>query len=241
MKMNSKDILKQGGKEIGLDIDDKMVEKFSSYMELLIQWNEKINLTGITDKNEIMIKHFLDSLTCIITGTIKNDSKIIDVGTGAGFPGIPLNIYYENLNITLLDSLNKRIRYLNEVCKELNLKNIELLHGRAEDYGKKEDYREKYDVAVARAVADLSVISEYCLPFVKVNGFFIAQKGPKAYEEALKSEKAVSVLGGKIIDKVDVKLPFSDINHTLIIIKKIKSTPKKYPRKAGTPTKKPIV
>lgn len=239
--MNSKDVLKQGGKEIDLDIDDRMIEKFNKYKELLIEWNKKINLTGITEENEIMIKHFLDSLTCFMTGIIKQDSKIIDVGTGAGFPGIPLKIYYEDLNITLLDSLNKRIKYLNTVCEETDLRNVELLHGRAEDYGMNAKYREKYDVAVARAVADLSVLSEYCLPFVKVNGYFIAQKGPKAYEEASKSEKAVRTLGGEIVDTLDIKLPFTEIEHTLVVIKKVKPTPKKYPRKAGTPSKKPIV
>ncbi|SHK00671.1 16S rRNA (guanine(527)-N(7))-methyltransferase RsmG [Paramaledivibacter caminithermalis] len=239
--MNSKDILKKGGKEIDIDIDDRMIEKFTIYKDLLIEWNKKINLTGITEDNEIMIKHFLDSLTCFMTGIIKHGSKIIDVGTGAGFPGIPLKIYYEDLNITLLDSLNKRIKYLESVCDSTNLKNVELLHGRAEDYGKKEEYREKYDVAVARAVADLSILSEYCLPFVKVNGYFIAQKGPKAYEEVLKSEKAVSILGGEIVDTFDVKLPFTEIKHSLVLIKKIKKTPPKYPRKAGIPTKKPII
>ncbi|MCT4565171.1 MAG: 16S rRNA (guanine(527)-N(7))-methyltransferase RsmG [Maledivibacter sp.] len=239
--MNSKDILKQGGKEIALDIDNRMIEKFGIYKELLIEWNKKINLTGITEENEVMIKHFLDSLTCLMTGVIKQDSKIIDVGTGAGFPGIPLKIYYEDIKLTLLDSLNKRIKYLNTVCKEAGLKNVELLHGRAEDYGMNPEYRGKYDVAVARAVADLSVLSEYCLPFVKLNGYFIAQKGPKAYEEVSKSEKAVSILGGEIIDTLDAKLPFTEIEHTLVVIKKVKETPKKYPRKAGTPTKKPIV
>lgn len=238
--MNSKDVLKQGGKEIHLDIDDRMVEKFFIYKDLLIEWNKKMNLTGITEEKEVMVKHFLDSLTCFMTGVIKQDSKIIDVGTGAGFPGVPLKIYYEDLNITLLDSLNKRIKYLKAVCEGANLKNVEFLHGRAEDYGKKVEYREKYDVAVARAVADLSILSEYCLPFVKVNGYFVAQKGPKAYEEVSKSEKAVKILGGEIIDTFDVKLPFTEIEHTLVVIKKVKPTPKQYPRKAGTPTKKPI-
>ncbi len=239
--MNSKDILKLGGKEIGLDIDETMIDKFYKFKDLLIEWNKKINLTGITDENEVMIKHFLDSLTCLMTGTIRNDLKIIDVGTGAGFPGIPLKIYYESLNVTLLDSLNKRIKYLQTVCEELDLKQVEFLHGRAEDYAKQDDYREKFDIAVARAVADLSVLSEYCLPYVKVNGYFIAQKGPKAYEEVEKAEKAVGILGGEIIDTLDVKLPFSDIEHILVIIKKVKPTPKKYPRKAGTPTKKPLI
>jgi len=238
--MNSIDILKQGGEELGLDIDSKMTDKFIEYKELLIEWNKKINLTGITDDNEIMIKHFLDSLTCLVTGVVKNDTKIIDVGTGAGFPGIPLKIYYENLDLTLLDSLKKRIKYLETVCNELEFKKVEFLHGRAEDYGRNEEHRDKYDVAVARAVADLSVLCEYCLPFVKVNGYFIAQKGPKASEEVKKAKKAIGVLGGDIIDTLNVKLPFSDIEHTLIVIKKSKPTPQKYPRKAGTPSKKPL-
>lgn len=239
--MESKDILRQGLKEIGLDADDKMINKFLKFKDLLIEWNRKMNLTGITEENQIMIKHFLDSLTCLTTGVIGNDMKIIDVGTGAGFPGIPLKVYHDNLDITLLDSLKKRVRYLEVVCQELGLGGVSVLHGRAEDYGNKEGYRERYDLAVARAVAELSVLCEYCLPFVKVNGYFIAQKGPRAYEEVSKSKKAVDVLGGKIIDTIEVKLPFTDIEHTLVIIKKIRLTPKKYPRKAGTPSKKPLI
>ncbi|MCG8539356.1 MAG: 16S rRNA (guanine(527)-N(7))-methyltransferase RsmG [Clostridia bacterium] len=239
--MESKDILRQGLKEIGLDADDKMINKFLKFKDLLIEWNRKMNLTGITEENQIMIKHFLDSLTCLTTGVIGNDMKIIDVGTGAGFPGIPLKVYHDNLDITLLDSLKKRVRYLEVVCQELGLEGVRVLHGRAEDYGNKEGYRERYDLAVARAVAELSVLCEYCLPFVKVNGYFIAQKGPRVYEEVSKSKKAVDVLGGKIIDTIEVKLPFTDIEHTLVIIKKIRLTPKKYPRKAGTPSKKPLI
>lgn len=239
--MNSQDILRQGGREIGLDIDDKMIERFSGFKDLLIEWNKKINLTTITDENEIMIKHFLDSLTCILSGVIRNDLKIIDVGTGAGFPGIPLKVYYDNLDITLLDSLNKRIKYLEVVCEKLKLNDVRFLHGRAEDYGRKEEYRERYDVAVARAVAELKVLCEYCLPFVKVKGYFIAQKGPRAYEEISKAKKAIETLGGEIVDSLNIKLPFSDIEHTLIVIKKIKESPKKYPRKAGTPSKKPLI
>ncbi len=239
--MESKDVLRQGLKEIGLDADDKMINKFLKFKDLLIEWNRKMNLTGITEENQIMIKHFLDSLTCLTTGVIGNDMKIIDVGTGAGFPGIPLKVYHDNLDITLLDSLKKRVRYLEVVCQELGLGGVRVLHGRAEDYGNKEGYRERYDLAVARAVAELSVLCEYCLPFVKVNGYFIAQKGPRVYEEVSKSKKAVDVLGGKIIDTIEVKLPFTDIEHTLVIIKKIRLTPKKYPRKAGTPSKKPLI
>ena len=239
--MESKDILRQGLKEIGLDADDKMINKFLRFKDLLIEWNRKMNLTGITEENQIMIKHFLDSLTCLTTGVIGNDMKIIDVGTGAGFPGIPLKVYHDNLDITLLDSLKKRVRYLEVVCQELGLEGVSVLHGRAEDYGNKEGYRERYDLAVARAVAELSVLCEYCLPFVKINGYFIAQKGPRVYEEVSKSKKAIDVLGGKIIDTMEVKLPFTDIEHTLVIIKKIRLTPKQYPRKAGTPSKKPLI
>lgn len=239
--MNNSDILKQGGKELGLDIDDRMVDRLLKYKDILIEWNKKINLTGITDDKEIMIKHFLDSLACMVTGVMRNDSKIIDVGTGAGFPGIPLKVFNENLNLTLLDSLNKRIKYLETVCNELELNEVEFLHGRAEDYGRDKDYREKYDIAVARAVAELAVLCEYCLPFVKTNGYFIALKGPKAQEEIVKAKKALDILGGEIIDTLNVNLPFSDTGHTMVIIKKIKSTPNKYPRKAGTPTKKPLI
>ncbi len=239
--MDNKDILKQGGEELGLDIDDRMIDRFIKYKDLLIEWNKKINLTGITDDKEIMIKHFLDSLACMMTGVVRNDSKIIDVGTGAGFPGIPLKVFNEDLNLTLLDSLNKRIKYLETVCNELELGQVEFLHGRAEDYGSDKDYREKYDIAVARAVAELAVLCEYCLPFVKVNGYFIALKGPKAQEEIIKAKKALNILGGEIVDTLNVKLPFSDAGHNLVIIKKIKSMPSKYPRKAGMPTKKPLI
>ncbi|MDK2919978.1 MAG: rRNA (guanine527-N7)-methyltransferase [Candidatus Petromonas sp.] len=239
--MNNLDILKSGGSQLGLDIDDKMAQKFFVFKDLLIEWNKKINLTGITDEKEIIIKHFLDSLTCINTGVFRQDSKVIDVGTGAGFPGVPLKIYYEDLKLTLLDALNKRIKYLMEVCEKINLSNVQFIHGRAEDYGKKEEHRENYDIAVARAVADLSILSEYCLPFVKVNGFFVAQKGPNIDEEISKAKTAIKTLGGKVVNKIEIQLPYSDINHSLVIIQKIKHTPMKYPRKAGTPIKKPLL
>lgn len=239
--MNSREILINGGKELGLEIDDLILDKFFKFKDILIEWNNKINLTGITEEKEIMIKHFLDSLTCILSGVIRQDSKIIDVGTGAGFPGIPLKIYYEGLNLTLLDSLKKRINYLDIVCKECNLSNVELIHGRAEDYGKNKAYREKFDIATARAVADLKVLSEYCLPFIRKGGFFIAQKGPTVDDEVSKSNNAIKTLGGKIVDNISINLPFTDINHSLIIIEKVKATPDKYPRRSGIPAKKPIV
>ncbi len=238
--MNNIEILKKGGNDLGLDIDDDMIKKYLVFKDLLIEWNQKINLTGITDEKEIMIKHFLDSMTCLLTGVIKQDSKIIDVGTGAGFPGIPLKIYYEDLQLTLLDSLRKRINYLDIVCTECKLKSVELIHGRAEDFGRDKNYREKFDIVTARAVADLSILSEYCLPFIKKNGYFIAQKGPSVDEEVFGAEKAIKILGGKILEKIDVTLPFTDIKHSLVVIEKIKATPEKYPRRTGTPSKNPI-
>lgn len=239
--MDSKTILYEGSKELGLNLNDIQISQLLNYKEILIEWNKKINLTAIVKEEDILIKHFLDSLSCVKLSHFKNNIKIIDVGTGAGFPGIPIHIYYPNIKITLLDSLQKRINFLQEVYKSINLENIQFVHGRAEDYGSNGNYREKYDIAVARAVAELRVLSEYCLPFVKVGGYFICQKGPNVEGELEKSEKALSILGGEVVEKIDVKLPFRDIHHNIVVIKKTKQTPTKYPRKAGTPTKKPLV
>ena len=212
--------------------------KFNKYLKLLQEWNNKINLTAITEKEEIELKHFYDSLT--ISKYIKSGSSLIDVGTGAGFPGIPLKIKDESIKLTLLDSLNKRLIFLEEVEKELGLKNVQNIHGRAEDYGKDKKYREKYDYATSRAVARLSVLVEYLLPFVKVGGFCICMKGPNIEEEIKEAEKAIRVLGGEI-EKIDnFKLENDENERNIIIIKKIKNTPKQYPRKAGIPTKEPI-
>ena len=212
--------------------------KFNKYLELLQEWNNKINLTAITEKEEIELKHFYDSLT--ISKYIKSGSSLIDVGTGAGFPGIPLKIKDESIELTLLDSLNKRLIFLEEVEKELELKNVVNIHGRAEDYGKDKKYREKYDYATSRAVARLSVLVEYLLPFVKVGGYCICMKGPNIEEEIKDAEKAIRVLGGEI-EKIDnFKLENDDNERNIIIIKKVKNTPKQYPRKAGIPTKEPI-
>ena len=220
-----------------MDIDNVSAEKFAVYMELLREWNEKINLTAITDEEGILVKHFFDS--CSISEFVDN-SKIIDVGTGAGFPGLPLKIVNDTLNLTLVDSLNKRIKFLNEVKNKLGLKNVETVHGRAEDVGIDNKYREKYDFAVSRAVAELRILVEYLLPLVKVGGKVIAMKGPNIDEEVENAKKAVKLLGGEIERIESFRLGNTDNERTVIIIKKIKNTESKYPRKAGIPRKNPL-
>ena len=216
----------------------EQLEQFFDYMNLLIEWNEKMNLTAITDPEEIILKHFIDSIT--ILDKIGNESKVVDVGTGAGFPGIPLSIMNPTLKITLVDSLNKRLIFLQEVVNKLNLKNIEIVHARAEEFGQNKKYREGFDVATSRAVANLSTLSEYLIPLVKVNGKVISMKASDAKEEINEAEKAIEVLGGKIEKREEFNLPQSDIGRTVIVIKKEKQTPAKYPRKPGTPSKEPI-
>lgn len=241
MMMNNINILKEGAKELGLSLNDKQIDQFLKYKDLLVDWNKKINLTAITEDQDIMIKHFLDSISCTKLSYIKDNHKVIDVGTGAGFPGIPINIYYKDVSLTLLDSLNKRINFLKEVCTDIGLENVDFQHGRAEDFGQDKKFREKYDIAVARAVAPLNVLCEYCMPFVKVGGYFICQKGPNIDEEMKDAKKAIEILGGKFIKKIDISLPFCDITHNIVVIEKIKNTSTKYPRKAGTPTRKPLI
>lgn len=234
-------MLKSGLEQINIKVTDENIRKFEIYKELLLEWNEKINLTTITDPKEVDIKHFIDSATCLATGYIKDGDNIIDVGTGAGFPGIPIKILNENISITLLDSLNKRIKYLEDVVSKTNIMDATLLHSRAEDAGMSKKHREKYDIAVSRAVAALNVLCEYCLPFVKVGGYFICQKGPSYIEELNNAEKAIKTLGGKLKEVKDYKLPNSDITHYILIIDKINNTPTKYPRKAGKPSSDPII
>lgn len=238
--MELKKILKDGSEEMNIEITDSQIDQFIKYKDILLEWNQKMNLTAITEEKEVMIKHFLDSLSCIQTKYLKDEGKMIDVGTGAGFPGIPLKIALPNIELTLLDSLKKRIGFLEEVCAELNLNKVEFVHGRAEDFGQNKDYREKYEYVVSRAVAALNTLVEYCLPFVKVGGYFICQKGPQLIEEIPEAKKAIQVLGGEIVDQIPVDLPFSDRTHHILVIKKIKQTPIKYPRKAGKPSKEPI-
>ena len=230
--------LKLEAKKLKLVLNDKQLENFYKYMLILLEWNEKINLTAITEPEEIITKHFIDSLTAV--KYIENGSNIVDVGTGAGFPGIPLAISNDSLNITLVDSLNKRINFLNDVREKLNLNNTIAIHNRAEELGKNKQYREKYDIAISRAVARLNILVEYLLPTVEVGGKCICMKGPDCKDEIEEAKKAIEVLGGKIEKVEDFYLPDTDIKRTIIIINKIKNTPNKFPRKAGTPAKDPI-
>ena len=231
-------LFKEKEKEININIPDENVEKFYKYMKSLIEWNEKMNLTAITEPKEIILKHFIDSIT--ILKYIDDNSKLVDVGTGAGFPGVPLSIMNPTLKITLVDSLNKRLIFLQEVVKELNLKNIEIVHARAEEFGQNKNYREKFDIATSRAVANLATLSEYLVPLVKIGGKIISMKASNAKEEINDAQKAIEVLGGKIEKIEEFDLPESDIGRTIIIIDKNKCTPAIYPRKAGTPAKEPI-
>ena len=225
-------------KKIDINLSENQLKQYYNYMNLLIEWNEKINLTAITEPKEIILKHFIDSLT--INKYIEDNSKVIDVGTGAGFPGIPLSINNQNVEITLLDSLNKRIIFLDEVIKDLELKNIDTIHSRVEDFGKNKKEREKYDIAVSRAVAPLNVLLEYLLPLVKVGGTCICMKGPNVSHETEEAKYAIEVLGGNIEKVEKIILPESDNERNIIIVKKVKETPIKYPRKAGLPSKEPI-
>ncbi len=225
---------------LGIQLTDVQKKQFDRYFELLIEWNRVMNLTGITEYDEVNLKHFTDSLTIVRIKEMKNVSTLIDVGTGAGFPGIPIKIAFPNIKVTLLDSLNKRIKFLNQVVEELDLKDVVTLHGRAEDYAKKHEYREQFDLCVSRAVANLSTLSEYCLPFVKKEGCFISYKSADSDEEIQQSQNALDILGGKI-EKVDkFMLPGSDMGRALVMVEKVKNTPKKYPRKAGMPSKEPL-
>lgn len=226
------------GEKIDIKFTEEQLNQFYEYMNLLLEWNEKINLTAITDPSEVILKHFIDSLT--INKYIKENSILADVGTGAGFPGIPLKILRPDLKITLVDSLNKRINFLNEVINKLNLVNIETVHSRIEDFGKDKKYRESFDFVTARAVANLAVLSEYLLPIAKVGGQCVCMKGSSVEEELSNGKNAIKVLGGKIKNIDEFVLPDSDMSRNVIIIDKIKNTPNKYPRKAGIPVKEPL-
>ncbi len=234
--MFEKDLL-----ELGIVLNDRQKEQFEKYYELLIHWNSFVNLTAITEYEDVIKKHFIDSLSLVRYGLdLTKELTVIDIGTGAGFPGIPLKIAFPNLHITLLDSLNKRIQFLNQVIEDLGLSGIIAVHGRAEDYAKPEKLREGFDICVSRAVANLATLSEYCIPFVKEGGYFISYKSEKVSEEIESAQNAITVLGGKISDQVEFNLPSSDIYRNLFGIQKVKKTPKKYPRKAGLPSKEPL-
>lgn len=230
---------KKLAKDINVEVNDDEINKFSFYMDLLLEWNEKINLTAITEKNEIILKHFIDSLT--IYKYIKENDKIADVGTGAGFPGIPLAIMKNKNEVILVDSLNKRINFLNEVIQKIELENVIAIHSRAEDLGKDEKYREKFDIVTSRAVANLTVLVEYLLPLVDVGGYCICMKGPNIEEELNQSKFAIRTLGGKIEKVEKIILPDSDFERNIVIIKKEQYTDKRYPRKAGMPLKNPLL
>lgn len=221
-----------------IKFSEEQYNQFYKYMNLLIEWNKKINLTAIIEPKEIILKHFVDSLT--IAKYIEENKKVADVGTGAGFPGIPLKIYRKDLKITLIDSLNKRLNFLNEVISELELKEITTVHGRAEELGQNKEYRERFDIVTSRAVANLSTLSEYLIPFIKKDGKCIYMKTLEVDEELQKAKKAIKTLGGKIINTDKFYLPESEIGRSIIVVEKEKQTPIKYPRKPGTPSKEPL-
>ena len=227
-------------KELGVSLTDRQIEQFLIYYELLTEWNSFMNLTAITEYEDVLKKHFVDSVSLIQAVDIRKELTLIDVGTGAGFPGLALKIAYPELKVTLLDSLQKRIQFLDAVIEKLGLEGIETIHGRAEDFAKPQKLRENFDLCVSRAVANLSTLSEYCLPFVKVGGHFIPYKSEKIAQEKEEAKKALELLGGKFERQVEFMLPSSDIYRNLFVIKKVKETPKKFPRKAGLPANEPI-
>lgn len=238
--MNFKEKLKKASEDAGISMNDLQLDQFEEFYHLLIEKNKVMNLTAITDEEEVIEKHFIDSLTCrrvIDMGSVKS---LIDIGTGAGFPGIPLKIIYPEISVVLLDSLNKRVKFLNEVIDELGLSRVEAVHGRAEDLARKQEYRGRFDLAVSRAVANLSTLSEYCIPFVKVNGFFVSYKAGKGLEEIETCDCCMKALGSKIVQVDDFQLPGEDSLRVLIKIKKCKGTSKAYPRKAGIPSRNPL-
>ena len=235
-----REYIKSAVKKLHINLSDEQADAFVKYYEMLVLWNKKINLTSITDFHEVVLKHFVDSLSIVYIFDMNTDAALVDMGTGAGFPGIPLKIAFPRLKVTLVDSLNKRINFLNHVIKELNLKDITAIHARAEEYGNSK-YRETFDLCVTRAVSNLSVISEYCLPLIKCGGYFIPYKANNVEEEIFKYEMAVEEFGGAIDDVAIFDLPDSELTRSLILIYKDTSTPKKYPRKNGIPIKRPII
>ncbi|MBQ1808279.1 MAG: 16S rRNA (guanine(527)-N(7))-methyltransferase RsmG [Selenomonas sp.] len=236
-----KEELQKAAAEYGINLTETQIAQYNRYFELLIEWNEKINLTAITAPKDVAIKHIIDSITAYDAALFQAGTTVIDVGTGAGFPGLPLKIFCPEIKLTLMDSLNKRIKFLQTVVEELGLKDVECVHARAEEGARNKKYRESFDIAVSRAVARLPILCEYCLPFVKKGGHFIALKGMQYNDEAEEAVKAIKVMGGSRTEIRPVKLPEIDDKRAVIIINKTMPTPKTYPRKAGTPTKNPIV
>ncbi len=239
--MNYQEVFNPLLKELNINLSSLQTEQFLKYYELLIEKNKVMNLTAITEFNEVVCKHFIDSLTITRVFDMSKNVRILDMGTGAGFPGIPLKIVFPDIKIVLLDSLNKRINFLDEVINELGLKDIEAVHGRAEDFARKPGYRESFDLCVSRAVARLATLAEYCMPYIKINGYFIPYKAGNIQDELEESRKALKIFGGSLEGMDSFHLPATDIERTLIKIKKEASTPKIYPRNAGKPSKEPIV
>ena len=239
-------LMKASCEDVNLTLDETKFNGFITYMKLLQEWNEKINLTSIIEDEQIIKKHFIDCIKIFKFKEITKEldkakhKRIIDIGTGAGFPGIPMKIMVPDLDIVLLDSLNKRINFLNETINTLNLKDISAIHGRAEDFARDNFYRQNFDFAVSRAVANLAVLSEFSLPYVKVGGYFIAMKGPSVEEEIVDSKNAISTLGGKIEEIIKVDIEDTDLKHNIVVIKKLKATSNLYPRKAGLINKNPL-
>jgi len=240
MKM-FREILSESAKKFSVELSEIQLEQFEIFYKLVVQWNEKINLTAITDEKDFAVKHIIDSLSLWNAEIFSDTKKVIDIGTGAGFPGVPLKIFKPELEIVLLDSLSKRIDFLKKVVTELNLKNVTCIHGRAEDFARQKNFREQFDLATTRAVARLNIIAEYCLPFVKVGGIFVALKGKQFAEEISEAKSAVKILGGGEITFAEKILPELPDKRAVIYIDKKKSTPKKFPRKAGTPSKSPLM
>ena len=234
------DLLKDALPALDLPADEETISRFEKYRSLVLSWNDKVNLTGIKDPIEFEKKHFIDSLLCAKYPAFLNAVKIVDVGTGAGFPGLPLAICFPDKEFVLVDSQQKKLTILSEIIDTLGVKNARTIHGRAEDLANNPKHRERYDLCLSRAVADLSVLSEYCMPFVKVGGYFAAYKTLSAEEEIKRSENAIGLLGGKIREATAVKMPGASLDHQIIWIEKTAATPEKYPRKAGTPEKSPL-
>lgn len=229
-----------GLRKLNIELSDAQIQQFLDYYEFLVEWNKVMNLTAITEFDEVIEKHFLDSLCLVKNMDLSKPLMVLDLGTGAGFPGIPLKIAFPQLEITLMDSLNKRINFLNEVIGKLGLKKITAVHGRAEEMARKKEYREMFDLCVSRAVANLSSLSEYCLPFVKKDGCFVSYKSAESDQEIADAKNAIFLLGGKTGEIVKYQVPGSDMGRALVKINKVKQTPKAYPRKAGTPSKNPL-
>lgn len=233
-----RDLIKTGALRLGIELSEEQVNRLIEYARLMKEWNEKINLTAITDDEGIVTKHFLDSLTALGTGYV--GGRVIDVGTGAGFPGLVLKIARPDIQLTLLDSLNKRINFLREVCSVLGIDGVEFVHARAEDCGMNRAYRGKFDTVVSRAVANMTLLSEWCIPFLKEGGRFLALKGPLADEELDGARRAISILGGEVEKVYEAEIPFTELAHKIIIIKKVRQTPMRFPRKPAIAAKNPI-